>query len=149
MSSIINWNDPKSKISKYFTVGEATWLPRLKLYYSPSETEKQAIIDLADKLDLFREYLNSPIIVNVWIRPVTKDKTGKDVDYNALVGGAKNSSHKVGQAVDFMVKGYSAEQVRQKVKDKLPEWGLYMEDDVTWCHAQSRPTASGSHIFKP
>lgn len=150
MSSDINWTNPKSKISKYFTVGEATWLPRLKMYYTPTEEEKSNIIKLAERLDKARELLNKPFTVNVWIRPTTIDpKTGKQVDYNALVGGAKNSQHRLGLAVDLEVKGMVASEVRAALKPHLEEINLYMEDDVSWCHFQLSPPRSGNRIFKP
>lgn len=148
MSSGINWSDKKAKISKYFTVAEATFLPRLGIYHTPNDQEKAYILDLAARMDKVRELLNKPITVNVWIRP-TVIKDGKTVDYNALVGGAKNSSHKVGAACDVVVKGMAAQKVRDALKDHLEALGLYMEDDVSWCHFQSRPTKSGKHIFKP
>lgn len=146
--STINWTDPKAKISKYFTVGEALWLPRLKIYHTPTDVEKANILELAYRMDKVREALGKSLTVNVWIRPVVT-LGGKSIDYNALVGGAAKSSHKDGRAVDLNAKGMTAEEVRTALKDKLAEIDLFMEDDVTWCHFQTTPTKSGNRIFKP
>ncbi len=135
---MINWDDPKSKISKYFTVGEATYLPKLKIYYKPNEKEKENILKLAKTLDDVREFINKPFNVNIWIRPTT------------LIGGAKNSAHKTGEAVDFNITGMTSQEFRDKVGElKLEEWNLRCEDNVTWVHLDTRQVgASGKRIFK-
>lgn len=147
---MIDWTNPKSKISKYFTVGEATYLPQLKMYYSPTDVEKQNIIKLAETLDKVREIVNKPFIVNIWIRPVVTKLDGTVVDYNALIGGAKNSAHKAGNAVDLRVREMEAEDVRKLLAPSLESLGLRMEADVSWCHFDNRPVPSGGNrIFKP
>lgn len=147
---MIDWTNPKSKISKYFTVGEATYLPQLKMYYSPTETEKNNIIALATTLDTVREIVNKPFIVNIWIRPIVTKPDGTTVDYNLLVGGAKNSAHKDGNAVDLRVREMEAEDVRKLLAPRLESLGLRMEADVTWCHFDNRSVPpGGNRIFKP
>jgi len=148
---MIDWNDPKAMLSKHFTVGEATYLPKLKMYYKPNEVEKENILKLATKLDIVRDFIAKPFNVNIWIRPVVTKADGTVVDYNALIGGAKNSAHKVGSAVDFNITGMTAQEFRDKVGEtKLEEWKLRCEDGVSWVHLDQNPVgASGNLIFKP
>ena len=51
----MDWTNPKTKISKYFTVHEATYLPSWKIYHTPSEAEKTEIVKLAQVMDIIRE----------------------------------------------------------------------------------------------
>ncbi len=146
---MIDWSNPKSKISKYFTVGEATYLPRLKIYYFPTDIEKENIVNLATVLDEVREFLDKPFNVDIWIRP-TVVVQGKTIDYNALVKGATNSAHKYGNAVDLQVADMTAQQVRDALKDKLEGWHLRMEDGVAWNHFDNRLVPpGGKRIFIP
>jgi hypothetical protein len=148
--SSINWNDPKSFISKYFTVGEATYLPRLKMHYKPSEADKSNILKLALILDQVRDIVGKPFIVNVWIRPTITMPDGRAIDYNAMIGGAANSAHKTGEAVDFNVAGVPAEAARAVIVPHLEALGLRCEDGVAWIHLDCRPVPPGGHrLFKP
>lgn len=85
---MINWNDPKEKIGKYFTVGEAT-----KNCTRIPETQELRfnIVLLAGQLDKVREAWGSPLIVTSWYRPPAVNKA---------VGGVSNSTHLQGYAAD-------------------------------------------------
>lgn len=70
------------------------------------------IIKIARSMEDVRKYLGSrPITVNSWYR---------DPKTNASVGGAKNSRHLVGDAVDFTVEGIPPSKVKQMLD---PWWG--------------------------
>lgn len=148
----IDWSNPKSKISKYFTVKEALWLPSWGVMHMPSEEEKANILKHAVKMDLIREFLNAPINVHCWIRPVLNNPSSKyhGQDYNAFVKGAKNSSHRVGLATDYSASGLNCDDVRAKLEPKLEEWGLRMENlsGSNWVHVDSAPVIS-TRYFKP
>lgn len=151
----INWNDPKSKISKYFTVKEALYLPSWDVMHIPSEAEKANIIRTAEKMDLIREYLDKPVNVNVWIRPAQVNCPtnlryhGKN--YNAAIGGAPKSAHVEGLAVDFRVSTITAMDVRFLLKDKLEDFNIRMEDhNGNWTHIDLREVPKGGkRFFKP
>lgn len=150
----VNWSDPKDKISQYFTVHEATYLPSWQIYHIPSEEEQQNIVQLADKMDKVRNFLEYPCEVTCWIRPSAvncDNPTFKNRNYNSLVGGRPGSSHQLGKAVDFQVHSLVADEVRYILLDKLAEFDLYMEDlnHANWTHLSTQPTKSGTRYFKP
>lgn len=86
----IDWSDASDRISKYFTVGEAT-------KGEPARTPKKGsieaknIIRLAAELDKLREAYGKPIRVTSWYRPTA---------INRAVGGASQSQHINGGAAD-------------------------------------------------
>lgn len=164
-----NWSNIVDKISKYFTVSEATYLNSWKLYHVPSEQERINIIKTAEVMDKIREFLGVPIKVHCWIRPskvncdpafknllnkipadtASKKRAADRLDYNAYVGGATSSSHITGLAVDFSCKLH-CDLVRAKLLPKLEEFGIRMEDlpGASWVHIDLAPVKT-ARFFKP
>jgi hypothetical protein len=71
---------------------------------------------------------------------------------NKQVGGAKNSQHIYGNAVDIEDKDGRLKKFCVENIERLIEIGLWMEDVTatpTWVHLQSVPPKSGDRIFKP
>ncbi len=90
------------KISKYFTKSEFDC-------NDGSEMPDDVLInieDLADELDIIREFFNAPITVNSGYR---------SPDYNKSIG-AKQSQHLLGTAADIVVKGFSADEVANAIE---------------------------------
>ena len=148
----IDWTDPSCMISKHFTVKEVLWLPTWQVMHIPSESEKANILKHAAKMDLIRDFLGVPLHVHCWIRPILNNPQSlyHGQDYNALVKGAKNSSHKVGLATDYDAAGLNCDDVRAKLEPKLEEWDLRMEKmpGGNWVHNDSAPVIS-TRYFKP
>lgn len=153
----IDWSNPKAKISKYFTVHEATYLPSWRIYHTPSEEEKAEIIKLAKIMDILREKIGKPFIVHVWIRPKsvncpTSEYHGKD--YNLFIGSkSTKSGHIFGQAIDFHVSGFAGpkgcNQIRSRILPYLNELEIRMEDiDGGWVHIDTKPKGF-ARFFKP
>lgn len=169
----VDWTNMSAKISKYFTVKDALWLPSWGVAHTPSEQEKANILRIAKKLDIVREFLNEPLIVHVWIRPGVVSAPGTQwdgKDYNRYVYEtfvwkgltaeekakkvAPNSPHKDGDAVDFSVQNKRTPQYcneyRSKLVPKLEEWQIRLENnkDGNWLHIDNRPVKI-SRFFNP
>jgi len=148
----VDWNDPTSPISKYFTVKNALWLPSWQIIHIPSESEKANILKHAKNMDKIREFVGVPLRVHCWIRPGAlnnpkSDKNGQD--YNAFVKGAKNSSHKTGLATDYDAVGLNCDDVRAKLEPKLEEFNMRQErmPGGNWVHNDSAELTTGGHRY--
>lgn len=140
----IDWTSPEAKISKYFTVGEATLLPSWRKYHTPGPLERTNIVILASKMDEVRELFDAPIVVHCWLRTP---------QYNKFVGGARLSMHLIGGAADFHIGGIACDQARARLNQEfLESVGLRREDNPTgnWVHVDLKEVPAGhSRIFKP
>lgn len=143
----INWKDPKSKISKYFTIKEAIYLPSWNRMAEEADglndEVKNNLIELFQKLDLVREYFNKPMNVHCAYRPE---------EYNKLIKGAPKSAHKFGKACDFHISGMTCDEVRRQIMANhlLETWNFRMEwlDGSSWVHL-GNDWKSGIRYFKP
>ncbi len=105
-SPSLDWDNPSSKVSKYFTVREVTQGDPRRI---PREEEvQQAILELAKELDKIREAWGSPILVTSWFRPSL---------VNLQVGGVRNSRHIIADAAD----------IRPGDKARLPEFQQWLD----------------------
>lgn len=166
----IDWLNPKSKISKYFTTHEATFLPSFHCYHIPSNQEKQNIILMAQKMDIIREFLNTSITVSVWIRPTKvncptfdpkliklkendpRQKALDDLNYNLFIGStATKSAHIQGLAVDFTTKDLTPDEVREKLVPKIDEFQIRIEllPGSSWVHVDNMWIKGGHNYFIP
>ena len=150
----VDWSSPADKISRYFRVREALWLPKWnRLAYAGDGLDdhvKARICALAERLDVVRDFLGRPMIVHCWFRPK---------GYNALVHGSRGSKHmSLGpwSAVDFHCELPSTKSiseacatVRAAIEFKLEAWGLRCEDfDGPWVHLDDAPVVT-RRFFKP
>lgn len=94
-------------------------------------------------MDTLRGLLGKPITINSWkwggnrtqsgLRTVEFYKSSKDYEKSL-------SQHKYGRAIDFLVKGMDAVDVRKFIvdnKSKFP-YITFLETDITWCHIDCR-----------
>lgn len=96
------------KISKYFTLKEATYSSTAKKYgikNIPSNSEYKNIIYTANRMDEVRKTLKTRVYITSWYR-------NKKV--NKKVNGSNNSYHRNGLAVDFKIKG-KAKYIKNKL----------------------------------
>ena len=101
----LNWNDPTSRVSKYFTVGEVTQNDPRRIPTKGSTVEAN-ILKLARELDKVREKYG-PIGVTSWYRPA---------DVNREVGGVSNSQHIQGNAADVYPKAFNEAQFEREME---------------------------------
>lgn len=139
----IDWTDPTAKISNHFTVREATWLPSWGCCHIPNDEEQANILKMASKMDQVRDLLGKPINVHVWIRPGAANCPGSlhdGEDYNAAIGGAAHSAHKVGSAVDWDC-GENCDVTRATLETELDRFCLCMERKPggNWVHLDDFP----------
>lgn len=146
---MIDWTNPKEHITPHFTVHEALWLPKWNCYHIPSDSEKQNIIKLAEKLELVRDILGCGLSTHVWIRPILNNPGSKfhGQNYNTLVGGAPKSGHKDGRAWDGHPTLLTCDEAKAKLMSELKTLGLRLEKDTTnWIHLDILPP-NPNHYF--
>lgn len=140
------WTKPESKIANYFTVKDALWLPtwgRMSLEKDGlGPIQKANLCVLFYKMDSVRNLFGKPIVVHVSFRSKS---------YNKEIGGAQNSSHIQGMAVDFHVQGMDCDMARLAIVPKLEEWGMRCENlkGSSWVHLDIRDPGPGGRYFIP
>lgn len=99
--------------------------------------------DLAERVSKLLDHLGVKPRINSGFRTTRHNKS---------IGGAASSSHCTGQAVDLADPTGSLAATVTADPGLLVTYDLYMENAYytkTWCHLQTRPTASGRRIFTP
>ena len=143
MSFSLNLDD---KITEHFVWREVLFLPKFKLYCYPDLEQYNNLKLTVAKLELIRSLVKCPIKITSGLRPGI---------YNSYIGGAKQSTHKVGLAADFIVNGfdtYSAcNHVRNVLIPYLDEFQIRLEDMSTanWIHIDLRGPGPAGRFFKP
>lgn len=92
------------------------------------------LVELAENLQVLRDYLGFPIQINSGYRSPA---------YNAKIGGAKFSQHIQGKAADISCAKYTPEQVCSAIlklisEGKMKEGGLGLYN--SWVHYDTRGT---------
>ena len=94
---------------------------------------------LLRSLDRVRHHFDAPVTVNNWAQGGDFSQRGLRVNTNV---GARYSQHKFGNAVDYDVRGYPAEEVRQEILRKKDHHDFELitcvEADVNWVHHDCR-----------
>ena len=70
------------------------------------------VLDLADNLQVLRDYLGVPISINSAYR---------SLEHNRKIGGATNSQHLLAKAADIVVESKTPEQVANIIKYLISE----------------------------
>jgi hypothetical protein len=94
-------------------------------------------------INRLREYVNRPFVLTSGYRPA---------EHNKKIGGAPNSAHVTGQAVDIADKDGSLGQYFIQNPQVLNLFDIYIESPTmtpNWVHVSIKPTNSGIRIFNP
>lgn len=128
----------------HFFWREFLWLNTWEVHVFPANEEvKQNIIRVANAMERVRAYLDhEPIRVTSGYRPPR---------YNEIIGGAKYSQHRLGNACDFIHNKLSAERVRELLLPVLDDFNIRMEDlsGASWVHIDLRDPGRGGRFFRP
>lgn len=112
---------------------------------------------LLETVDFLRHRLNKPIVINNWHKNGSFSQRGLRCTNCELFRKAINegslyaSPHMFGQAVDFDVLGFTAEEVREVIisgQAALP-YPIRLEAGVSWVHLDVRATDQKVYLFKP
>ena len=74
------------------------------------------IEELANELQVIREHFNAPIQINSAYRCPS---------HNKAIGGVSNSQHVLGKASDIVIKGYTPDEVADKLEAMLKDECLF------------------------
>ena len=99
------FNQSTHQVSKHFKVKE----------FAQKDFRCDKVVvytELIDVLEDIRAHFNEPVIITSGYRTP---------EYNAKIGGAKNSQHTKGSAADIKVSGIPAREVQKYLKHKYPD----------------------------
>ena len=109
------------------------------------------IVRTADKI---REYFGKSMTINNWLWDGDREWSGLRTPKSPYY--STHSQHSFGRAIDFLIKGVSAEEVRAEILKKpwhnAFKYITTLEDDVDWVHADTRAygkNKNGIFLFKP
>ena len=138
MEQIVQLNS-KANLSEHFVLGEFTRSKYPEVYNIPSHEAIANLKRLCVWLEVLREKVGQPIIINSGYR---------SPQLNRKVGGAANSNHLTGCAVDIRTSGYEqaivfaailinyAKESQQEFDELLIEKNRY---GAVWVHFAVRP----------
>lgn len=130
-----------------FTWGDALIQRDWNFHVYPNEQQKINIMLCAGRLTLIQRALFP--IINIELEIVSWLRCRQ---YNTFIGGARESMHVDGAAVDFKVKGAKSYVIRERLKSELQRLDIRMEmlpDNAEWVHVDLRKPNNGVRYFKP
>lgn len=100
---------------------------KYNIYNVPEKKDlDNLLILICECLQPIRNYINKPMIISSGYR-------NPRLNAHPLIGGATNSQHCTGQAVDFTIKGMTPKQIIEKIKASGVEYDQVI-NELTWVH---------------
>ena len=125
-------------VGEYFDIRELVPKSIFKVYgYNSIMFINNSTIEMAYNI---RSHFNKPMLVNNW-------HLGGDLKYRGYRPaftriGSKNSQHKLGNAIDFNIKGVSSDEVNFEIERNWKSLGVSALEDKdytkTWTHVDCR-----------
>ena len=146
METVIQLNS-EAKLSEHFTLGEMTTSNHKEVYNIPSHEAIANLKRLCGWLEVLRERAGTPIRINSGYR---------SPQLNRKIGGAANSNHLTGCAVDIRVSGMEqliqyaailiqyANETHQEFDELLLEKNRY---GAIWLHFAVRPSGNRRKVL--
>jgi len=141
---MIDWKDPKCKVTDHFTVRDCLWLNtwgRLANEDDGLNDEiKCEIIKTCEMAEKIRTSLGVPMIVTSFWRPPA---------YSKLIGGSETDPHTKGLAIDFTTRPKMLiETAKQIIRSSLYSLSIRMEKGTTdWIHLDRRQVGPSGREF--
>lgn len=153
---MINWTKPEDKISKYFTVKDACFLPSWGVLHIASEKEQQNILKQAGILDKLIDDVGLKMKIHCWMRPTSAncpESKWHGQNYNKAVGSTSTkSSHITGMGTDFHFEGKETAEECLEMREKkllplLDKYKIRMEKKSgSWIHIDHAPVISNRYF---
>jgi len=139
---MISTRDLEHKISEYFTWKEVLHLREWNIYAVPTEKDWLNLKALCNRADIVRKMIGSPMEVTSCYRPPA---------YNRHIGGAYQSWHRYGMAMDFRVPGQLCDDIRNFLKPHLEDIQIRVENlpGSAWVHFDIAPPSISGRFFTP
>lgn len=143
---MVDWNNPASPVSTWFTVRECLFLPHWGRLATEADgvddAVKNSLFALCQKMDHLREFFKVPIIVHCMYRPP---------EYSKLVGGTETDVHTKGEAIDFNVDGILCDDARTLIEPSLEAMVIRMEknEGAAWIHIDIHGVGPSGRYFNP
>lgn len=124
--------------------------------YPERASSSEITPEVLENAERLLKAVNALLVDLKWDKEVSISSGFRTSSVNSSISGAaKKSAHMTGEAID-LVDDKDQSLCRACTREILEKHGLYREDsdytkgkNTNWTHLQTRPTRSGSRIFKP
>lgn len=138
--------DPRTLPLSPFTWRQALTQNRWGWAAYPNDQQKINIMLAAGKIleitSALYPLINPKVIIHSWLRVP---------QYNVFIGGARESEHLDGGAVDFSIEGANCDVLRERLRPQLTALKIRVENlpGTSWIHFGIKEPLNGVRYFKP
>lgn len=129
-------------VANYFDIRELVPPHIYRLYGDKSVWFIQSHV--LESIELIREHFNKPMSINNWHKGGSLLNRGYRSPYSKV--GSKYSQHKLGNAIDFNIKGVSSDDVFEEIIKEFSKFNITTIEDkhfaTSWTHIDFRNTFS-------